>query len=55
MRKSPDCTCCTGLPSLARTEAARGTRLETTGGAPIYSGEALTKLEGCNDYQLYWD
>ena len=51
----PDCTCCTGLPSLARTEAARSARLETTGGSPIYSGEALTKLEGCNDYQLYWD
>ena len=50
----PDCTCCTGLPSI-KGPVGRSVQLETTGGAPIHNSMVVEKLEGCNDYQLYWD
>ena len=50
----PDCTCCTGLPSI-KGPVGRSVQLETTGGAAIHNNMVVEKLEGCNDYQLYWD
>ena len=50
----PDCTCCTGLPSI-KGPVGRSVQLETTGGATIKNNMVIEKLEGCNDYQLYWD
>ena len=50
----PDCTCCAGLPSI-KGPVGRSVQLETTGGAPIHNDMVIDKLEGCNDYQLYWD
>ena len=50
----PDCTCCTGLPSI-KGPVGRSVQLETTGGAAIRNNQVVEKLEGCNDYQLYWD
>ena len=50
----PDCTCCSGLPSI-RGPVGRSVQLETTGGSPVHNKDVIEKIEGCNDYQLYWD
>ena len=52
---APECSCCAGLPSLSKLRPrAAGFSLESTGGGRI--GDApLRALDGCNDYQLFWD
>ena len=53
----PACSCCTGLGSMkqvARGEP-RGYHLESTGGHILNSPNHFDALEGCNDYQLFWD
>ena len=58
----PECSCCIGLGSLQEAaqaeEAGPGgaTRLETTGGRLTrWSKNHAAKIEGCGDYQLFWD
>lgn len=50
----PACSCCTGLPSMSG-KPARGFRFESTGGNGFSSPNHFQALEGCNDYQLFWD
>jgi hypothetical protein len=51
----PACTCCAGLPSM-QAHAGKGSyRLETTGGSAFSSPSHFQMLEGCNDYQAFWD
>ena len=50
----PGCTCCAGLPAMAG-RPPRGYRFESTGGYAFNSPGHFASLEGCNDYQLFWD
>lgn len=54
---APACSCCVGLDSMvAKDKGSRGSyRLETTGGYGFSSPNHFKSLEGCNDYQLFWD
>ena len=54
----PACPCCAGLGTmqeLAGGRTPRGFRLETTGGSAFSSPGHFQALEGCNDYQMFWD
>ena len=53
--ETPACSCCTGLPSMADKGAPRGFRFESTSGYAFNSPGHFKALEGCNDYQLFWD
>ena len=51
--RTPECACCAGLPSLRSVQAAV-LKAETTAGRP-QPGRHVPKLEGCDDYQAFWD
>lgn len=56
--EAPECACCTGLRSLQlpAQERERAGRLETTGGRLARRSVNLAaKIEGCGDYQAFWD
>ena len=55
--QAPSCSCCTGLDSMVTRAGGRGYRLETTGGSTggFNPRSHFQALEGCNDYQLFWD
>lgn len=63
--EEPECACCAGLPSMARGGARSGgglsgglsgLQLETTAGRGFSQNQQrATKIEGCADYQLFWD
>jgi len=52
---APACSCCTGLQTLRSTPSRGAYRLESTGGSGFSSPSHFQMLEGCNDYQLFWD
>ena len=53
--QAPECACCAGLPS-AKTLKSQALQLETTNGYRLRNIQGhLQKLEGCGDYQLFWD
>ena len=56
---APGCSCCAGLGtmlnSMQQSPQPRGYRLETTSGHGFSSPNHFQSLEGCNDYQLFWD
>jgi hypothetical protein len=53
----PECSCCVPLPPAADLMTAGSTlQLETTGGRSGARGiRNLKTLEGCADYQMFWD
>ena len=51
----PACSCCTGIGAMAAREGHAGFRLETTGGNAFPTPGHFRQLEGCNDYQQFWD
>ena len=52
----PECACCAPIGSLAALERSRGSWLETTSGHREGTRQRMaSKLEGCGDYQLFWD
>jgi len=52
---APACSCCAGLDTMQGAPSPSGYRLETTGGSAFNSPGHFKALEGCNDYQLFWD
>ena len=55
---APACTCCAGLGTMQKAADKRGGggyRLESTSGYAFNSPTHFQSLEGCNDYQLFWD
>ena len=49
-----ECACCAGMPSLASLEERAVLHTETTAGLSSRTRE-IARLEGCDDYQLFWD
>ena len=52
---APECSCCEGLPSLKKGGAAADADFELTGGGAFRNRAHFATLEGCNDYQAFWD
>jgi len=51
----PECSCCAGLPSLKSGSQGSALRAETTFGSAVRNARHFATLEGCHDYQLFWD
>lgn len=56
---TPECSCCVGLPSVDADSATRakkaGAKLQTTRGGHVRMTGHFDDLQGCNDYQKFWD
>ena len=52
-----ECACCAGMPSLQDLQKSDSPalRLETTGGSSLRDRRHMATLEGCADYQMFWD
>ena len=52
-----ECACCAGMPSLKemQSKGSRSLELETTSGSKLRSPKHMAMLEGCSDYQSFWD
>ena len=52
-----ECACCAGMPSLKEMQdkGSSSLELETTSGTKIRSKKHMAMLEGCSDYQSFWD
>ena len=50
-----ECACCAGMPSLKEMQDGSSLELETTSGTKIRSNKHMAMLEGCSDYQSFWD
>lgn len=52
-----ECACCAGMPSLQELQKSNdpALRLETTSGHELRDRRHMATLEGCSDYQMFWD
>ncbi|KAL1527736.1 hypothetical protein AB1Y20_009121 [Prymnesium parvum] len=55
----PACSCCAGIGSAVKHDGRYGRgaeyRFESTGGSFTGGPSMMRNLEGCNDYQMFWD
>jgi len=54
----PDCTCCTGVGDAKQQDGSyrfARYRFESTGGSQTGGRGMMQNIQGCNDYQMFWD
>jgi len=54
-RDDPACSCCAGVGSAQALEGKGGYRFESTAGWATGGRGLIKAIEGCNDYQMFWD